>query len=215
MEPWMIFALIAGSLLLNIPLVVWAIKKQAARNQQLQGALEALAGETNGELQPATKLRRAELRFPHRQQQARLTHHSSGGKHPVYSTHLCLDLEGLPHFELRIYAEHAFSGLGSLLGFQDVQIGDPEFDKTFVLKTSDADSLRSFLDEPTRASLLALHRQHSPGGASLFLQGGALILSVRGWLDAAETLREFLAAGRSVLDAYLRTLVEGPGSEDG
>lgn len=214
MEPWMIAALIGASLLLNIPLVIWAIKKQAARNRQLQEALGSLADETSGSVEPATSLKRAELQFPHRQQQASLTHHSTGGKHPVFSTHLRLNLEGLPHFELRIYAEHAFSGLGSLLGFQDVQIGDPDFDKTFVLKTADEDCLRNFLDEQTRATLLALHRQHLPGGASLFLQGGALILSLRGWLDTPEKLREFLSSGRGVLDAYLRTLVEGPGAAE-
>lgn len=53
-----------------------------------------------------------------------------------------------------VYAEHVFSGLGKLLGFQDVTIGDEAFDGAFVVKADDEESARRLLSAPARSALL-------------------------------------------------------------
>ena len=55
----------------------------------------------------------------------------------------------------RIYREHLFSGLGKLLGVQDVQIGYPAFDEAFVVKADDEARVRMLLREAPCRALLA------------------------------------------------------------
>jgi hypothetical protein len=40
-------------------------------------------------------------------------------------------------FQFTIYRKGLFSNLGKLLGMQDIEIGDPEFDEAFVVKGND------------------------------------------------------------------------------
>ena len=37
-------------------------------------------------------------------------------------------------FRFTIYRKGFFSGLGKLLGMQDIEIGDPEFDEAFIIQ---------------------------------------------------------------------------------
>lgn len=54
---------------------------------------------------------------------------------------LCINKDG---FWFTIYRKGFFSGVGRLLGMQDVEIGDPAFDNAFVIKGSDEGKLREF-----------------------------------------------------------------------
>lgn len=54
-------------------------------------------------------------------------------------------------FRFTIYRKSIFSGLGKLLGMQDVEIGDPEFDEAFIIKGNDEAKLRAlFANERIR-----------------------------------------------------------------
>jgi hypothetical protein len=62
---------------------------------------------------------------------------------------------------VRVYNEHVFSGLGKLLGFQDVKLDDPAFDEKYVVKADrDADA-RALLDGSTRSALVRFPRRVS------------------------------------------------------
>ena len=54
-------------------------------------------------------------------------------------------------FRFTIYRKSIFSGLGKLLGMQDVEVGDPEFDEAFIIKGNDETKLRAlFANERIR-----------------------------------------------------------------
>ena len=46
-------------------------------------------------------------------------------------------------FRFTIYRKSIFSGLGKLLGMQDVEVGYPEFDEAFIIKGNDEAKLRA------------------------------------------------------------------------
>lgn len=76
-------------------------------------------------------------------------------------------------FRFTIYRRGLFSDLGKLLGMQDVEIGEPEFDDAFIIKGSDEEKLRKLLVNPRIRELF----QRQP----------AIHLSVRddeGWFKA-------------------------------
>ena len=39
-------------------------------------------------------------------------------------------------FRFTIYRKSVFSGLGKMLGMQDIEVGDPEFDEAFIIKAN-------------------------------------------------------------------------------
>jgi hypothetical protein len=74
----------------------------------------------------------------------------------------------------RVYRTHAFAGLGKLLGFQDVAVGDAVFDDAFIVKASDEEAVRTLLHERLRTALLSF-----PKEPQLVYDHGALTLT---WL---------------------------------
>jgi hypothetical protein len=51
-------------------------------------------------------------------------------------------------FRFQIYRKGPFSGLGKMLGMQDIEVGDPEFDAAFIIKSNDEGTVRELLANP-------------------------------------------------------------------
>lgn len=61
-------------------------------------------------------------------------------------------------FRFQLSRSSPFSGLAKLLGGQDIEIGDPEFDKAFVIEATHPDRMRELLNPALRERLLS-HRE--------------------------------------------------------
>src|SRR4051794_7167734 len=62
------------------------------------------------------------------------------GKTPV--TRLRAPYVNPDGFRFTIYRKGSFSNLGKLLGMQDIEVGDPDFDEAFIIKGNDEDRVR-------------------------------------------------------------------------
>ena len=62
---------------------------------------------------------------------------------------------------LNLSRQGIFSGVSSLLGRQDLIVGDPAFDAVVVVKATDVDGVRDFLDRQRRTQILRLHEHFS------------------------------------------------------
>ena len=51
-------------------------------------------------------------------------------------------------FRFTIYRKSLFSDLGKLLGMQDIEVGDPEFDEAFIIKGNDEAKVRELFSNP-------------------------------------------------------------------
>jgi hypothetical protein len=51
-------------------------------------------------------------------------------------------------FRFTIYRKGFFSDLGKLLGMQDIEVGDPEFDETFIIKGNDEPRVVTLFSDP-------------------------------------------------------------------
>jgi hypothetical protein len=51
-------------------------------------------------------------------------------------------------FRFTIYRKGCFSDLGKLLGMQDIEVGDPEFDEAFIIKGNDESKVRDLFANP-------------------------------------------------------------------
>ena len=51
-------------------------------------------------------------------------------------------------FRFTIYRKGFFSDLGKLLGMQDIEVGDPDFDEAFIIKGNDEFKVRDLFADP-------------------------------------------------------------------
>lgn len=65
------------------------------------------------------------------------TYRKGNGKNKRYFTEFSLEVGNKYEYTLTVYKERLWSKIGSLLGMQDIEIGDPPFDKSFVIKAND------------------------------------------------------------------------------
>src|SRR5262249_46998675 len=72
---------------------------------------------------------------------------SSGHSHVTYTRMRApyINPEG---FRFTIYPKGFFSDLGKLLGMQDIEVGDFDFDEAFIIKGNDEDRVRASFSDP-------------------------------------------------------------------
>lgn len=63
----------------------------------------------------------------------------------------------VPGGRLRVVPEGIFSWLQKAFGTQDINVGDIEFDRTFLIQGAEEKWVRTVLDRDTRASIVRLH----------------------------------------------------------
>lgn len=87
------------------------------------------------------------------------TYAVSTGKVTVVYTRLRAPFVNPTGFRFTIYRRSIFSGLGKLLGMQDIEIGDPEFDHDFIIKASDESRVRELLANAKIRRLIAQQKE--------------------------------------------------------
>ncbi len=76
------------------------------------------------------------------------TYTESNGKTSHTYTRMRVPYVNKDGFRFTVYRRGFFSELGKLLGMQDVEIGDPEFDDAFIIKGNDEQKLRMLFASP-------------------------------------------------------------------
>jgi len=106
-------------------------------------------------------------------------------------TRLVLEVPGIPE-DLSLFPETVSSRILHSLGGQDIETGDPEFDRVFVVRGDDPEAIRGYLTAGRRAGLL----RNRTGEQSVLVSEGNLFLVVSGRIgDFAELNRLFSQVG--------------------
>ena len=87
------------------------------------------------------------------------THTVSTGKSSATFTRMRAPFVNPGGFRFRIYRKGIFTGLGKMLGMQDIEIGDPSFDDEFVVQSASPELIMRFLMNPHIKQLI----QAQPG----------------------------------------------------
>jgi len=78
---------------------------------------------------------------------------SSGHSHVTF-TRMRAPYVNPAGFRFTIYCKGILTELGKLLGMQDIEVGEPEFDEAFVIKGNDEGMVRSLFANPQVRSLV-------------------------------------------------------------
>jgi hypothetical protein len=84
------------------------------------------------------------------------THGSEGTTGQPARTHAKCSFRFQQYGELTLSPEHIVRKMGKFLGMQDMQIGNPEFDETFVIKANSKSWVSSLLTPEVQQKLLRL-----------------------------------------------------------
>jgi hypothetical protein len=109
-------------------------------------AWEDLCHELGGEFVPGTLFKGAKVKLV-RGPWTTVLDTVSQGEDGVY-TRMRTPFHNPVGFRFQIYRKTLLSGLGKMLGMQDLEIGDPEFDEAFIIKSNDEDSVRELFGSP-------------------------------------------------------------------
>lgn len=82
------------------------------------------------------------------------TYSESQGENNATYTRMRAPFVNKDGFRFTIYRRGLFSDLGKLLGMQDVEIGEPEFDDAYIIKGNDEDKLRRLFANPRIRQLI-------------------------------------------------------------
>ena len=86
------------------------------------------------------------------------TYAVSTGKATVVFTRMRAPYVNPGGFQFTVYRKGVFSGIGKMLGMQDIEIGDESFDKDFILKGNDEARVRDLLSNQKIRELIAGQR---------------------------------------------------------
>jgi hypothetical protein len=113
------------------------------------------------------------------------------GKRPNAELTVELNRAGLNLFDVVVVTDKLDQKIGKLMGMQDLEIGDAQFDRKMVLRASDPERLRAFLQPQTRRAILTLVQLSSWGHMRIAVTGQRFVVEGLGEFDAP-LLREFL-----------------------
>lgn len=111
------------------------------------------------------------------------------GKHTYYYTILTMYAPGTNTFTFRLLKEGFFQKIGKMLGGQDIQTGDADFDKMFMLKSNSPELALQIFD-PQLCGKILDHQSwiHS----SIDLNNGALVYTEQVQLTNEKTLDRYI-----------------------
>ncbi len=84
------------------------------------------------------------------------TYTVSDGKTSVVYTRIRAPYVKKDDFRFKIYRKGVFSGVGKLLGMQDIEVGFPEFDQEFIIKGNDSSKLQQLFSNSNIRKLIEI-----------------------------------------------------------
>lgn len=126
-------------------LIVFLVFRTRRAHHELNDVFKTLARETGGRLSRSTDVRFPILSVDYQGCRFTLTNGLAGGG-KVWVTKLYLDNRFDQTFRLRIQPTDPAEEFSKKFGFQDVELGNVEFDKQYLVKTPDLSRAQAIVD---------------------------------------------------------------------
>lgn len=195
-----------GALVLAVGLVLanhFRVREQAA----FLGVLRAQAARVGGEVRPGSLLAHPSLTLPltDGRHQVRLSAMPGGGtdpgRGPITYADVALPERANERFRICSREVSAQQAIDRALGAAEVAVGDPEFERRFVLQSPTPPLLRRVLDADLRGFLLGL-----PHRLDIQLNRGRLVVASAGVATSTAVLDDLSEAARRLLVGLDRTV---------
>jgi hypothetical protein len=99
-----------------------------------------------------------------------------------------------------VYPEGVFNRLGKLLGMNDLEIGSPNFDATYIITGNSASRIQELLTPGVQLAIEALRRFRYSRDIYVAFQGGELLIKKQSLFRDYAALQEFIRLGLELFD---------------
>lgn len=195
------------SLFLVIPVVALSLGvSQVNRRNQ---AFASFAAQSEGRFLPPSIFSMPQVDLEHMGLKVQLKQVSSGGKHPIYWVELTAPLAARNQRGLRmeVYPAGMLSNIGVYLGMQDLEIGAPDFDARYILKSNDHAWLTDALDGPLQDAIDELYDLWSSRDVWVQVNRDQLKIRVQRLVESSSDLGRFWAVSHRVVAMLLERLM--------
>lgn len=152
MDPVILPVLMAG-----VGVAVVAISMGAKQAKMLDEVWEQSALRLDGQYVPRQRGRGRSIIAKREGREIQIDHqHMHVGDKSTVHTRIRCAAEGPPELKLRVTPAGGFSGLARAVGFEDVPVGDADFDAEYVIKASDPEIAPMWLHRAVRKRIQAV-----------------------------------------------------------
>ena len=193
-----LFALLGVTLFI---LAVVASRQAKKARERREVILQTLANKLGGRILPDEFT----LHFLHSGMECRLVFYpnSSFSNNQIKYTCFLMLLESIPPFFTQILQENLIQNLTKSMGFQDIQVGDADFDPKFMIKGDNETRVRQFLSQPVREAILRLEALSKSHHIEVAVSSRGLRIEKLTWLDSLDLLEAFIEQSLLVADGFL------------
>lgn len=200
-------------ILIVVAIVVAALVYGIVQAQQHAKTLEQIARRFRGRFEPGAiffSRGQVRLRFQGYPALLKFVQHGKHSVHTVFSI-TWPDRE----FRLEIYPQDALSGFRRLWGMEDIEIGSPDFDRSFYISGNTRASVRDMLSAEVQAVIWKLAQTgfappiHATRDIQVRFLGGVLTITKPRLLTSEAHLDEFIRLSAELFEAALRTRTTG------
>jgi len=142
-----------------VGLLWWMISQANREASRIDHVWQRAADELNGDYTEretgffASEPRKIDVELEGRD--ITVDHYSvSSGNSTTYYTRVRASCEAPSDLKLRVFKTDGFSGLARAVGFQDVPVGDPEFDENYIIKASDPELAPWWINQHVRDAIV-------------------------------------------------------------
>ena len=198
--------------LILFAIVVAVVIYNIVQSQERTKAMEAITRRFRGRLEPGSFFERPQIRLRFQGYSA-LLRFAQQGKHSVHTVFTITWPE--PAFRLEVYPQDALSGFRRLWGMEDIEIGSPEFDRSFYISGNSPAAVRDMLSADVQAGIWKLAglggmpAVYGSRDIQVKFVGGLLTITKPRYLTNQEQLDEFIRSSAELFQAALATRTTG------
>lgn len=189
-------------------IVVWSL----AQAQRQSRTLERIAQRFRGKLEAGSLFARAQVRLRFQGYPALLKYvrHGEHGAHTTFSI-----TWPEPRFRLEVYPQDILAGFRRLWGMEDIEIGSPEFDRSFFISGNSPSAVCDMLSAEVQALIWKLAQVGSLPGIhgtcdiQVKFLGGVLTITKPRHLTSYDQLEELVTLSAQLFEAATRTRATG------
>ncbi len=124
-----------------------------------------------------------------------LIYQSPGGRNSPPTTHMKCILDSMREYKISITPENMLAKIGKSLGMKDIQIGNSEFDETFLIRGSDEMAVFNLLSPDIQKSILDIEDRYP----TINIENKEFKFTISGWLKKERQFDPFIEVGLKII----------------
>lgn len=181
--------------------------------EKLRRTFQRFAELYNGQMHERQLFESPKVSFVHNSSRALLSIYESSDPVPQFYTQLTFTIPPGWSHRLEIFPQRFVDDDVRYLNVDDIQVGDPEFDPRYVVKSDDASFAREFLDARTRQAVEDLRNLKGNDKILVSVNASRLMVRKNSILGELDDLTAFGELSRQIYDRLLVFLQKASGIE--